>query len=122
MTNTEETGASVNEAQIAVHWREEEYFYPSAQFVEQANASGPGYTSGSRRNTSPSVSVSMRTCSIGTSTGRPRSIRATRRSGSGSSVGVSTQAITALTGTCPQRPTKRPLSGSQNRSPKKQRR
>jgi acetyl-CoA synthetase len=42
MTNTEETGASVNEAQIAVHWREEEYFYPPAQFVGQANASGPG--------------------------------------------------------------------------------
>ncbi|MFZ0319253.1 MAG: acetate--CoA ligase [Candidatus Sulfotelmatobacter sp.] len=29
------------EAQIAVHWREEEYFYPSAKFVGQANLSDP---------------------------------------------------------------------------------
>ncbi len=37
----EETGASATEAQIAVHWREEEYFYPPAAFVSQANASAP---------------------------------------------------------------------------------
>jgi acetyl-CoA synthetase len=30
-----------NEAQIAVHWREEEYFYPSSKFVGQANLSDP---------------------------------------------------------------------------------
>jgi acetyl-CoA synthetase len=30
------------EAQIAVHWREEEYYYPSAKFVGQANLSDPG--------------------------------------------------------------------------------
>jgi len=41
MTNAEETGASVSEAQIAVHWREEEYYYPSARFVAQANAADP---------------------------------------------------------------------------------
>ncbi|MFZ3340318.1 MAG: acetate--CoA ligase [Terriglobales bacterium] len=29
------------EAQIAVHWREEEYYYPSARFVGQANLSDP---------------------------------------------------------------------------------
>jgi acetyl-CoA synthetase len=29
------------EAQIAVHWREEEYYYPSAKFVGQANLSDP---------------------------------------------------------------------------------
>ena len=29
------------EAQIEVHWREEEYFYPSAKFVGQANLSDP---------------------------------------------------------------------------------
>ena len=34
-----ESGAS--EAQIAVHWREEEYFEPPASFVAQANASDP---------------------------------------------------------------------------------
>ncbi|HYA44089.1 MAG TPA: AMP-binding protein, partial [Acidimicrobiales bacterium] len=41
MANSEETGASVSEAQIAVHWREEEYFHPPAGFVARANASDP---------------------------------------------------------------------------------
>src|ERR1700691_5975441 len=31
-----------SEAQIAVHWREEEYFYPPARFVGQANLTDPG--------------------------------------------------------------------------------
>ena len=31
----------VSEAQIAVHWREEEYYEPPASFVAQANASDP---------------------------------------------------------------------------------
>jgi acetyl-CoA synthetase len=34
-------GAQVSEAQIAVHWREEEYYYPPARFIGQANASDP---------------------------------------------------------------------------------
>jgi len=33
--------AAVSEAQIAVHWREEEYFEPPAEFVAQANANDP---------------------------------------------------------------------------------
>jgi acetyl-CoA synthetase len=33
--------AEVSEAQIAVHWREEEYFHPPAKFIGQANASDP---------------------------------------------------------------------------------
>ena len=33
-----EQEASVSEAQIAVHWREEEYYQPPATFVAQANA------------------------------------------------------------------------------------
>jgi acetyl-CoA synthetase len=33
--------AAVSEAQIAVHWREEEYVQPPAAFVAQANASDP---------------------------------------------------------------------------------
>jgi acetyl-CoA synthetase len=33
--------AAVSEAQIAVHWREEEYIEPPAKFIEQANASDP---------------------------------------------------------------------------------
>jgi len=31
----------VSEAQIAVHWREEDYYYPPRSFVAQANASDP---------------------------------------------------------------------------------
>jgi acetyl-CoA synthetase len=31
----------LSESQIAVHWREEEYFYPPAKFIGQANASDP---------------------------------------------------------------------------------
>ena len=31
----------VSESQIAVHWREEEYFHPPAKFIGQANASDP---------------------------------------------------------------------------------
>ena len=34
--------AEVSEAQIAVHWREEEYVAPPAQFVAQANLTDPG--------------------------------------------------------------------------------
>jgi acetyl-CoA synthetase len=33
--------APVSEAQIAVHWREEEYIAPPASFIEQANAADP---------------------------------------------------------------------------------
>ena len=33
--------AQVSEAQIAVHWREEEYYPPPPKFVEQANARDP---------------------------------------------------------------------------------
>ncbi|MGH8397204.1 MAG: acetate--CoA ligase [Gammaproteobacteria bacterium] len=32
----------VSEAQIAVHWKEEEYFQPSKKFIEQANVKDPG--------------------------------------------------------------------------------
>jgi acetyl-CoA synthetase len=34
-------GAQLSEAQIAVHWREEEYYYPPPKFIGQANASDP---------------------------------------------------------------------------------
>src|ERR1700751_6435986 len=33
--------SETTEAQIAVHWREEEYYYPSAKFVGQANLTDP---------------------------------------------------------------------------------
>jgi acetyl-CoA synthetase len=38
---TESSEAEVSEAQIAVHWREEEYYYPSEEFISQANANDP---------------------------------------------------------------------------------
>src|SRR5262249_50445039 len=37
----EETEVAVSEAEIAAHWREEEYFQPSPKFIGQANASDP---------------------------------------------------------------------------------
>ena len=33
--------SEATEAQIAVHWREEEYYYPSAKFIGQANLTDP---------------------------------------------------------------------------------
>jgi acetyl-CoA synthetase len=39
MATEEQT--SVSESQIAVHWREEEYYEPPAKFIEQANANDP---------------------------------------------------------------------------------
>ena len=41
MTAQEQEQDEVSEAQIAVHWREEEYFFPPTRFVGQANASDP---------------------------------------------------------------------------------
>jgi len=41
VTADEASEAQVSEAQIAVHWREEERYYPSAKFIGQANASDP---------------------------------------------------------------------------------
>jgi len=32
-----QAAGEATEAQISVHWREEEYYYPSAKFVGQAN-------------------------------------------------------------------------------------
>src|SRR5437870_4487477 len=38
---SQDSGAQVSEAQIAVHWREEEYYPPPPTFVQQANAPAP---------------------------------------------------------------------------------
>jgi acetyl-CoA synthetase len=38
---TNENEPEVSEAQIAVHWREEQYYYPPPTFIGQANASDP---------------------------------------------------------------------------------
>ena len=36
-----EQGTQLSEAQIAVHWREENYYHPPAKFIGQANAADP---------------------------------------------------------------------------------
>ena len=41
VTAEEQSGVELSEAQIAVHWKEEEYFYPPAKFIAQANAGDP---------------------------------------------------------------------------------
>ena len=41
VTKPEEEELEANESQIAVHWREEEYYYPSPRFTGQANLSDP---------------------------------------------------------------------------------
>ena len=40
--STPQDEVAVSEAEIAVHWREEEYFYPSPQFIAQANMTDAG--------------------------------------------------------------------------------
>lgn len=41
MSYKEKESLDVSEAQIAVHWQEEEYFHPSTQFIAQANMIDP---------------------------------------------------------------------------------
>ncbi|MFQ5937433.1 MAG: acetyl-coenzyme A synthetase N-terminal domain-containing protein, partial [Acidiferrobacterales bacterium] len=38
---SDKESVEVSEAQIAVHWQEEEYFHPSPQFIAQANMADP---------------------------------------------------------------------------------
>ena len=40
-TETDSESVETSEAQIAVHWREEGYYYPPAKFIGQANANDP---------------------------------------------------------------------------------
>ena len=41
MADEEKNANNVSEAQIAVHWKEEEYFEPNPQFIAQANLTDP---------------------------------------------------------------------------------
>ena len=41
MTDGQDELDEVSESQIAVHWREEKYFFPPARFIAQANAADP---------------------------------------------------------------------------------
>ena len=80
--------AAVSEAQIAVHWREEEEIQPPSALVAQANANDPAILERFSEEHSQSASSSTRTCSPGTAGGTRRSMRATLRSGRGSSAGA----------------------------------
>jgi len=51
----------VSEAQIAVHWREEEYIQPPPRFVGQANAHDPAILERFREETSRNAFGSMPT-------------------------------------------------------------
>ena len=70
-----EESAQVSEAQIAVHWREEEYYLPPARFIGQANAAIRRSASGSSR-TFPRVLQGVRRAADWDSTGTRRSTRA----------------------------------------------
>lgn len=41
VVSPEEMGVEVSEAEVAVHWREEEYYYPRPEFIAQANLVDP---------------------------------------------------------------------------------
>lgn len=41
LPETAESGVELSEAHIAVHWKEEEYYFPPASFIAQANAADP---------------------------------------------------------------------------------
>ena len=41
---TQSAAVETSEAQIAVHWREEEYYYPPSKFIGQANLTDPSVT------------------------------------------------------------------------------
>ena len=42
-TNAKASKSKLTEAQIAVHWKEEGYFYPSKKFKAQANLADPAF-------------------------------------------------------------------------------
>src|SRR5437867_13337710 len=87
----------VSEAQIAVHWKEEEYYQPSEKFKAQANMRDPHvfekFGSTKFRNASENNPISR----PGSSHITTASIPATRRSGNCSSVGRSIRPTTCLT-------------------------
>ena len=55
-------GAEVSEAQIAVHWREEEIYPPPAGFTAQANASDLAIRGRFAGTSSRTASTSTPTC------------------------------------------------------------
>ncbi len=63
--DNEETGSSATEAQIAVHWREEEYFYPLPPLLDRPTHRTRRYSSGSPRRVSRMLPGVRRTARLG---------------------------------------------------------
>ena len=70
----------ISEGQIAVHWREEDYYPAPAKFIDRQTPPTPPSSNGSARRTSPSASRNTPTCWTGTPTGTRRWTPATHRS------------------------------------------
>jgi len=51
--NAKASKNKLTEAQIAVHWKEEEYFYPSKKFKAQANLADPSFVKKFREKNFP---------------------------------------------------------------------
>ena len=54
-----EQETEVNEAQIAVHWKEEQYFYPSSKFTGQAYLTDPAVNERFSEKNFPNAFVNM---------------------------------------------------------------
>ena len=108
------------EAQIAVHWREEEYYYPSAKFIGQANLTEPNINKRFREENFPAMLPGVcRSVELGSvAAHRLSSTPAIRLSGSGSWVARLTPRTTAWTGTLLNTRIRRRSSLSRNRNPK----
>jgi hypothetical protein len=65
-----EITAAATEAQIAVHWKEESYLYPSSKFIGQANLTDPAVMARFSEKTFQSASENTLTCWLGTSIGK----------------------------------------------------
>src|SRR4051794_787215 len=96
VTKEKEQETEVNEAQIAVHWKEEQYFYPSAKFIGQAYLTDPAVDQRFSEKNFPECFREYADLLSWTSIGTPRSIPVTLLSGSGMPEASSTPVITAL--------------------------
>jgi acetyl-CoA synthetase len=80
---TERPESQVSESQIAVHWREEEYYYPPEAFIAQANAADPAIYDRFREDRFPDCFKEYADLLTWDARGTRRWTPATRRSGSG---------------------------------------
>jgi acetyl-CoA synthetase len=80
----QDPATQVSEAQIAVHWREEEYYPPPPSFVAQANANDPAIFDRFAEDKFPDCFKEYADLLDWDAPCTPRWIPAARRSGSGS--------------------------------------